>query len=166
MKYIQPIEKTKFMASKKTSSNSVAPPPPPSSQTLPKPGLEAGLKIKLNRVSGWVGKAEIRQPGKYKLNKTFCHLVLGLQFFSPQEHPLSELSYNIKILSQFLSPMLRLLSKLTALMQNTVREKMCVENLGTNSYFFNTRSYYEYCGLDLCKSYLLCYGQFIWFRAH
>ena len=47
MKYIQPIEKTKFMASKKTSS---------SSQTLPKPGLEAGLKIKLNRVSGVGGE--------------------------------------------------------------------------------------------------------------
>ena len=55
MKYIQPLEKTKFMASKKTSSNSVAP-PPPSSQTLPKPGLEAGLKIKLNRVSGVGGE--------------------------------------------------------------------------------------------------------------
>ena len=43
------------MASKKTSSNSVAP-PPPSSKTPPKPGLEAGLKIKLNRVSGVGGE--------------------------------------------------------------------------------------------------------------
>ena len=55
MKYIQPVEKKKFLASKKTSSNSIAPHPPPpkslpSSQTSPKPGLEAGLKIKLNRV--------------------------------------------------------------------------------------------------------------------
>ena len=45
------------MASKETSSNSVAPPPPPpSSQTPPKPGVEAGLKIKLNRVSGVGGE--------------------------------------------------------------------------------------------------------------
>ena len=153
------------MASKKTSSNSVA---PPSLLHKPHPNQDQKLTSKPNSTvyRGWVGKAEIRQPSKYKLNKTFCHLFLGLQFFSPQEHPLSELSNDIKILSQFLSPMLRLLSKLTALMQNTVREKMCVENLGTNSYFFNTRSYYEYCGLDLCKSYLLCYRQFIWFRAH
>ena len=48
-------KKTKFMASKKTSSNSVAP-PSPSSQTLPKPGLEAGLNIKLNHVSGVGGE--------------------------------------------------------------------------------------------------------------
>ena len=100
---------------------------------------------------GWVGKAEIRQPGKYKLNKTFCHLVLGLQFFSPQEHPLSELSYDIKILSQFLSPMLRLLSKLTVLIKTTVREKICIKNLAKYSHFFSTRSYFKYCGLDVCN---------------
>ena len=157
------------MASKKTSLI-VQPPPPPTPSLLhkPYPNQDQKLASKSNSTvyRGWVGKAEIRQPGKYKLNKTFCYLVFGLQFFSPQEHPLSELSNEIKILSQFLSPMLRLLSKLTALMQNTVREKMCVENVGTNSCFFSTRSYYQYCGLDLCKSYLLCYGQFVWFRAH
>ena len=56
MKYIQSVEKTKFTASKKAPSNSKAPttPPPPhslpSSQNPPKPGLEAGLKIKPNCV--------------------------------------------------------------------------------------------------------------------
>ena len=58
MKYIQPAEKTKFMASKKTSSNSIALHSLPSSQTSPKPGLEAGLKIKLNRVSGVGGEGK------------------------------------------------------------------------------------------------------------
>ena len=46
------------MASKKTSSNSIAPHSLPSSQTSPKPGLEAGLKIKLNRVSGVGGEGK------------------------------------------------------------------------------------------------------------
>ena len=61
MKYIQPVEKKKFIASKKTSSNSSIPLPPdslPSSQTSPKQGLEAGLKIKLNRVSGVGGEGK------------------------------------------------------------------------------------------------------------
>ena len=52
-------------------------------------GLETGLKNKLNLV--------LRV--KYKLNKTFCHLILGFQqFFSPQEQLLSEPSYDMKIL--------------------------------------------------------------------
>ena len=51
MKNIQPVEKTKFVASKKTPNCTPPPSPPfPSSQTTPtaKRGLEAGLKIKLN----------------------------------------------------------------------------------------------------------------------
>ena len=54
MKNIQPEEKTKFVASKKTPNCT---PPLPSSQTTPpaKRGPEAGLKIKLNLASR-VGK--------------------------------------------------------------------------------------------------------------
>ena len=86
------MEKTKFTASKKKKRK-------------PQPNEDLRLASKSNSTvyRAWVGKAETRQPGRYKLNRTFCHLILGLQFFFPQEHPLSELSYDIKILSQFLT---------------------------------------------------------------
>ena len=54
MKNIQPVEKTKFVTSKKTP-NCTHPSPPllPSPQTTPpaKRGLEAGLKMKLSLAS-------------------------------------------------------------------------------------------------------------------
>ena len=114
---------------------------------------------------GWVGKAKIRQPGKYKFNKTFCHLILRLQFFQLPGALLSELSYDIKILSQFLTHGYAL-KQIDGVVANTVCEKTCVENLATYSHFFSTRPYYEYCSLNLCNNCLLCYEQFIWFGAH
>ena len=54
-------------------------------------GLETGFKNKLNLVS----------RAKYKLNKTFCHLILGFQqFVAPRSSCYqSSLSYDMKILS-------------------------------------------------------------------
>ena len=66
------MEKTKFTASKKKKRK-------------PQPNEDLRLASKSNSTvyRAWVGKAETRQPGRYKLNRTFCHLILGLQFFYP-----------------------------------------------------------------------------------
>ena len=52
-------------------------------------------------IKGGIGKAKTMQPGKYKLYKTFCHLILGFQqFVAPRSSCYqSSLSYDMKILS-------------------------------------------------------------------
>ena len=149
------MEKTKFTASKKKKRK-------------PQPNEDLRLASKSNSTvyRAWVGKAETRQPGRYKLNRTFCHLILGLQFFYPPGASIIRAQLRHKNLVTVSHPCLCFKSKLTAFIQNTVSEKICIENLATYSHFFSTRPYYEYCSLNLCNSCLLCYEQFIWFRAH
>ena len=56
-------------------------------------------------------------------------------FFSPQEQPLSELSYDMKIFSKLLTQGYAL-KKINGVDENTVREKICVESLAKYSHFF------------------------------
>ena len=82
---VQSVEK-KIKACNKILSNS-SPPPSPLLKN-PKTRHARTRNWPQNHaqpcIKGGVGKPKTRQPGKYKLYKTFCYFILGFQQFSAQ----------------------------------------------------------------------------------
>ena len=125
----------------------VHPPPRPSLQTLPlaKRGLRAGLIIRLKVVSGVGREGKDQETRWVKVIKTFCSF-----FLSPGAVVIRAQLRRMKILSKLLTQGYAL-KQITGVDEKQNAWKDMRQNLGKYSHFFNTLSYYQYCGLDACN---------------